>query len=108
MPRRSKIELSTAFVTKWFHGLAERVKNDLAGYNVYDGIESYALAFPSSALKIFNIYESQLSDDTTKSIASLILGGIRCNIKEEVQKIDNQLRTSDDVNKRICYYSSIC
>ncbi|MCK4830205.1 hypothetical protein KA005_81560 [bacterium] len=103
----SKIELSASFAAGWFYGLAERVKNDLAGGGVYDGIESYASSFPSSALEIFNIYESQLSDETTRGLASFILGHIRCQRKETVQAIDDRLESSDDVDKRVCYYNSI-
>ena len=103
----SKIELSATFAAKWFHGLAERVKNDLAGSEVYDGIESYTLAFHSSALEIFNIYESQLSNEVVRGITALILGLLRCSKKETVQAIDDRLKSSDDVDKRVCYYSSI-
>jgi len=103
----SKIELPASFAAKWFHGLAERIKNDLAGSGVYEGIESYTLTFHSSALEIFNIYESQLSDETTRGLGGFILGLLRCKEREAVNKIDALLKSSDDVDKRICYYNSI-
>ena len=91
----SKIELSASFAAKWFHGLAERVKNDLADGDVYDGIESYALAFPTSALEIFNIYESQLSDDTTRGLGGFILGLLRYKEREAVDQRQSFLPSGD-------------
>ncbi len=103
----SKIKLSAPFAADWFYGMAERVKNDLAGGGVYDGVESYATSFPESALEIYDIYEKQLSDITRRNLASLILGTVRCVRKDSFSKIDDVLKSNDDVNKRECYYKSV-
>lgn len=103
----SKIELPPSFAAKWFHKLAEKVKNDLAGGGIYDSIESYTLAFPTSALEVFHIYENELLGETTIGLASLILGLLRHKDGVTTQKIDADLKSSDDVNKRVCYYNSL-
>jgi hypothetical protein len=103
----AKIKLPSDFAANWFYELAERVKNDLAGGGVYEGIENYALAFPSNALEVFNNYERKLEDETIMRLASLILGCVRCHRKNIVQKIDSYLKSSNDVKKKMCYYDSI-
>ncbi len=101
-----KVELAPAFAAVWFCELAEKVKNDLAG-EVNEAIEGYTKAHPSSALEILKIYESQLSDNTTRGLGGFILGLLRGLKKKEVQEIDCRLKISEDVNVRACYYNSI-
>jgi hypothetical protein len=103
----SKVDLSAPFAANWFYCLAERVKNDMAGGGVYDGVESYASSSPVSALEVFGIYEEELCDETRRSLASLILGTVRRIRKDQVSKIDDVLKSSNDVERRVCYFSSV-
>ena len=101
-----KVKLAPAFAAVWFCKLAERVKNDLVG-EVNTAIESYTKAYPSSALEILKIYESQLSDDTVRGLGGFILGLLRGLKKKDAKEIDRRLKSSEDTNARVCYYNSI-
>ena len=100
------IELPPLFASVWFHQLAERVKNDLAG-GVFEAIEYYVTAHPSNALEIFDIYKEQFSNETIRRIGGLMLGLLRGALKKETQKIDSEMKSSEDEGTRICYYNSI-
>lgn len=100
------IELPSEFAANWFHKLAEKVKNDLAG-QVNDAVESYTISHPSSALDVLKIYETQLADETIRGLGGFILGLLRNSKKKEIQEVDIRLKSSKDVNGRVCYYNSI-
>ena len=57
-----KVELSSSFAANWFSGLANNVKNDLAGGEVYQAIEIYSRSFPDNALDVFKLNAYLLKD----------------------------------------------
>lgn len=101
-----KVEVPAPFAANWFYDLTERVKNDLAGGGIYDGIKSYVLQFASGAFEIFDIYLKDFPNSTKEGLAGYILGLLRCVEREKVQGIDSYLKESDDAKHRNCYFNS--
>jgi hypothetical protein len=109
----SRIELEPAFTKVWFFELANRVKGDLAGGDVFKAVGKYAFHFPESGLKVFENYVSEGLDDLKLSLAAILLGTVRSRAYkkyiaiESIKKWDDQLQDSHITKFRICYHRSL-
>lgn len=103
-------KLDPDFASKWFWRIAEKVKNDLAGGDIYTGIENYALNFPDMAYKVLLNIKNDALDYTSITIASILLGTIRCNTefstKINLIDLDSILKKSVNKEERKIFYNS--
>jgi len=109
----SQIKLEPAFASTWFLELAKRVKDDLAGGDVFKAIGEYAFHHPEIGLKVFEVYISGSLDELSLSLAAILLGTVRSRVshdqvrKESVNKWDNDLQNNPKTTWRLCYYRSL-
>lgn len=109
----SRIDLEPIFTTVWFFELANRVKGDLAGGDVFKAVGKYAFHFPESGLKVFEKYVSEGLDELKLSLAAILLGTVRSRAsqgyiaKESIKKWDDQLQNNPNTTLRLCYHRSL-
>ncbi len=111
-----EVELEPDFASGWFYNLAIRIKNDLAGGPFYEGFENYVLNESNNSKLVFEKYLSEISinnEITRQRLASIILGILRSKketdseIAQYVNKWDCELKHSNKIQLRICYYKSL-
>jgi len=109
----SRIELEPTFATLWFFDLANRVKDDLAGGDIFKAVKEYAFHFPEFGLRVFENYVSEGLDELKLSLAAILLGTVRSRAsqgyigKASVNEWDNQLQDNPKTVFRLCYYKSL-
>lgn len=109
----SQIKLDPIFVAAWFFELANRVKGDLAGGDVFKAVGKYAFHYPELGLRVFEDYISEILDELKLSLAAILLGTVRARAsqghisKESVMKWDDELQNNQKTERRLCYYRSL-
>jgi hypothetical protein len=109
----SRIEIEAQFAAGWFYRFGEIVKDDMANWDFFNGVKNYAFHFPASGMKVFETYITEQLDELRSSLAALILGAVRSKAvggeyeKDIVNRWDDQLLTSPEVNMRLVYHRSL-
>jgi len=109
----SRVEIESQFAAEWFYRFGDKVKDDMANWDFFNGVKNYALHFPISGMKVFENYQSENLDHLKITLAALLLGTIRSQAtqghfdKTVVDHWDKQLSTSSQVEKRLVYYRSL-
>jgi hypothetical protein len=109
----SRVEIESQFAAEWFYRFGDKVKDDMANWDFFNGVKNYALHFPASGMKVFEKYLSENLDHLKITLAALLLGTIRSQAtqgyfdKTVVDHWDKQLSTSSKIEKRLVYYKSL-
>jgi len=109
----SRSDIETQFAAGWIYRFGDKVKNDMANADFFNGVKNYAFHFPASGMKVFEIYISEQLDELKISLAALLLGTVRSKEakgdykKDIISHWDKQLLTSSEVNMRLVYHRSL-
>lgn len=108
----SQVEIDPQFAALWFFELAERVKGDLAGGDVFKAVKEYAYHFPNFGLRVFEQYVSEGLGEPKLNLAANLFGALRSSAsqgrikKEVIEKWENQLKDNPKTEFRLCYHQS--
>jgi hypothetical protein len=109
----SRVEIEAQFAAGWFYRFGDRVKDDMANWDFFNGVKNYAFHFPTSGMKVFETYISEQLDHLKISLAALLLGTIRSLAYQRsfertiIDHWDKQLLTNSQINMRLIYHRSI-
>lgn len=73
----SRRELRAEFAAEWFSSLLRRVGNDLASGGFWNALDVYCAKYPRNTLQLLNRLRGR-SDEQDISVASYVLGALRC------------------------------
>jgi len=109
----SRIEVEAQFAAGWFYRFGDKVKDDMANWDFFNGVKNYALYFPASGMKVFETYISEQLDHLKVSLAAILLGAARSQAIQGhfdgaiVDEWDKQIRTNSQINMRLIYDRSL-
>jgi len=107
----SEYKLDGEFAANLFYKLADRVKEDLSGGDLYRAIDNFTYKFPEEAIKIIDIYFSEEYSDIHRVISGIVLGSLRATIKTNqfslsISDIEEKFKNSLDQKQRVIYLNS--
>ncbi|HBG27397.1 MAG: hypothetical protein A2Y10_19020 [Planctomycetes bacterium GWF2_41_51] len=109
----SQVEIEAKFATKWFYRFANKVKDDMASYDFFNGVKNYGYHFPKAGIEAFEIYLSEQLDELRMFLGSLLLGAVRLKAVKELfdknitDNLDKKLVTNTEIKKRLVYFKSL-
>jgi len=107
----SVYKFESSFAADWFYTIGERIKEDLASGDFFKSLDNQSYSFPDEALKILNQYYTQGFVALQMVLGAIILGSIRAAIRNKkistnIDKIENDLKQSNNVRFRTVYFKS--
>ncbi|MFA6596609.1 MAG: hypothetical protein WCS69_02730 [Ignavibacteriaceae bacterium] len=107
----SEYKLDGEFAANLFYKLADRVKGDLAGGDLYKAIDNFTFKFPKEAIKIIDIYFSKEYSDIYRVLSGIVLGSLRAAIRTNhvstsISDLEEKLKNSMDPKQRVIYLNS--
>jgi len=109
----SSSDIEPEFAAKWFYSFGNKVKDDMANWDFFNGVKNYAFHFPVSGMKVFETYIAEQLDELRSSLAALLLGTVRSKAakgdykKDIISRWDKKLLMSSEVNMRLVYHRSL-
>jgi len=109
----SRVEIESEFAAGWFYRFGDKVKDDMANWDFFNGVRNYAFYFPGSGMKVFEVYMAEQLDELKISLAALVLGTVRSQARQGqfeesiIANWDKELLTNTDIKMRLVYHRSL-